>query len=314
MLSAPKTTMIVGVLVDDQVHRLVDRVGAALVPLRAEPLLRRHRGDVVAEQRRHPPGQRDVPVERVRLVLGEHGDLHACRRWPGWTARSRSADSVPPNGTAGLARSMVSGISRLPSPPASTIASTFGRAAMAEPRLVNAIHGRPGSTLPTRASPTPCTQRHATMRHARHHGDRLRISLLTREYPPSIYGGAGVHVGSAGPAAAQADRRRRAVHGRATRGRHRARGELSRRAPTRRCGSSAPTSRWPRPCADGGPGALPHLVRQPGRPLTGLLHDIPHVVTAHSLEPHRPWKAEQLGGGYRLSSWAERTRSRPPTR
>jgi starch synthase len=38
-----------------------------------------------------------------------------------------------------------------------------------------------------------------------------------------------------------------------------------------------------------------------------LLYDVPHVVTAHSLEPHRPWKAEQLGGGYRISSWAERT-------
>jgi starch synthase len=38
-----------------------------------------------------------------------------------------------------------------------------------------------------------------------------------------------------------------------------------------------------------------------------LLHGVPHVVTAHSLEPHRPWKAEQLGGGYRLSSWAEKT-------
>jgi alpha-maltose-1-phosphate synthase len=38
-----------------------------------------------------------------------------------------------------------------------------------------------------------------------------------------------------------------------------------------------------------------------------LLHDVPLVVTAHSLEPHRPWKAEQLGGGYRVSSWAERT-------
>ena len=33
---------------------------------------------------------------------------------------------------------------------------------------------------------------------------------------------------------------------------------------------------------------------------------IPHVVTAHSLEPHRPWKAEQLGGGYTVSSWVER--------
>ena len=38
-----------------------------------------------------------------------------------------------------------------------------------------------------------------------------------------------------------------------------------------------------------------------------LLYDVPHVVTAHSLEPFRPWKAEQLGGGYRVSSWAETT-------
>jgi len=38
-----------------------------------------------------------------------------------------------------------------------------------------------------------------------------------------------------------------------------------------------------------------------------LLHGVPHVVSAHSLEPLRPWKAEQLGGGYALSSWVERT-------
>ena len=41
--------------------------------------------------------------------------------------------------------------------------------------------------------------------------------------------------------------------------------------------------------------------------LASLLGGMPHVVTAHSLEPMRPWKAEQLGGGYRVSSWAERT-------
>ena len=41
--------------------------------------------------------------------------------------------------------------------------------------------------------------------------------------------------------------------------------------------------------------------------LAGLLHGIPHVLTAHSLEPLRSWKAEQLGGGYAVSSWAERT-------
>ncbi|HEY2556831.1 MAG TPA: glycogen synthase, partial [Diaminobutyricibacter sp.] len=41
--------------------------------------------------------------------------------------------------------------------------------------------------------------------------------------------------------------------------------------------------------------------------LASLLHGIPHVITAHSLEPLRPWKAEQLGGGYRRSSWIEKS-------
>lgn len=43
-----------------------------------------------------------------------------------------------------------------------------------------------------------------------------------------------------------------------------------------------------------------------GGHLTGKLYDIPHVATAHSLEPHRPWKREQLGGGYDVSSWSEK--------
>ncbi|GAB3939677.1 glycogen synthase [Corynebacterium tapiri] len=42
-----------------------------------------------------------------------------------------------------------------------------------------------------------------------------------------------------------------------------------------------------------------------GGHLAGTLHGIPHVATAHSLEPHRPWKREQLGGGYDVSSWSE---------
>lgn len=41
--------------------------------------------------------------------------------------------------------------------------------------------------------------------------------------------------------------------------------------------------------------------------LAALLHGVPHVITAHSLEPLRPWKQEQLGGGYRISSWVEQT-------
>jgi starch synthase len=43
-----------------------------------------------------------------------------------------------------------------------------------------------------------------------------------------------------------------------------------------------------------------------GGHLGGLLHGVPHVITAHSLEPDRPWKAEQLGRGYAISSWAEK--------
>lgn len=43
-----------------------------------------------------------------------------------------------------------------------------------------------------------------------------------------------------------------------------------------------------------------------GGHLAGKLYGIPHVVTAHSLEPHRPWKREQLGGGYEISSWSEK--------
>ncbi|AZA13260.1 Capsular glucan synthase [Corynebacterium choanae] len=43
-----------------------------------------------------------------------------------------------------------------------------------------------------------------------------------------------------------------------------------------------------------------------GGHIAGKLYGIPHVATAHSLEPHRPWKREQLGGGYEVSSWSEK--------
>ncbi len=66
---------IVGILVVDQVHRLVDGIGTALVPLLAGALLGRYRGDVRAQQWGQPPGQRDVAVQRVGLVLGEHTNL-----------------------------------------------------------------------------------------------------------------------------------------------------------------------------------------------------------------------------------------------
>src|SRR3954452_6279005 len=94
---------------------------------------------------------------------------------------------IPPNGTAGLARSAVNGISRLPSPPARTIAST-SVATNAETsshprRQPGAIGGvRPFCRFVTQDAsvdaPPPATD------------DAVRIDLLTREYPPEVYGGA----------------------------------------------------------------------------------------------------------------------------
>ena len=65
---------VVGILVVDQVQRLIDRVGRAGVPARSESLLRRNRGDVLPRQTAQPPVLRDVPVQRMRLVLGQHAD------------------------------------------------------------------------------------------------------------------------------------------------------------------------------------------------------------------------------------------------
>jgi starch synthase len=136
----------------------------------------------------------------------------------------------------------------------------------------------------------------------------VRVGLLTREYPPEVYGGAGVHVDFL-----VRELRRLVdveVH--------------CMGAP--RDGATAHSEEDPRLV-----GANPALrilaadleiaaqvggcdivhshtwyANMAGH-LAKLLYDVPHVVTSHSLEPQRPWKAEQLGGGYRISSWAERT-------
>jgi starch synthase len=137
----------------------------------------------------------------------------------------------------------------------------------------------------------------------------MRIDLLTREYPPEVYGGAGVHV-------EYLARELRAL------------GDVS-----VHCFGAPRTE--PGVTAYAEPAGLAHAnaaLRTLGVDLemaagaqgadvvhshtwyanlaghvAKLLHGIPHVLTTHSLEPHRPWKAEQLGGGYALSSWAERT-------
>ncbi len=136
--------------------------------------------------------------------------------------------------------------------------------------------------------------------------DRLSISLLTREYPPSIYGGAGVHVAQLVP-------QLRALIDVDVQCMGEPREGATAHAETYPAGANAALRVFGADLAM--TAAVPEVdlvhshtwyANLAGH-LTGLLQDIPHVVSAHSLEPHRPWKAEQLGGGYRLSSWAERT-------
>ncbi len=144
----------------------------------------------------------------------------------------------------------------------------------------------------------------------------MRVALFTREYPPDVYGGAGVHV------------------------------EDLAREPARHIDLTVHCWGDPRPEPSSGPRVVAHRpwdALQDGVPahsalaalsadlvmaqaadapdiahshtwyadmaghLTKLIHDVPHVVTVHSLEPMRPWKAQQLQGGYAVSTWAEAT-------
>ncbi len=144
------------------------------------------------------------------------------------------------------------------------------------------------------------------------------MALLTREYPPHVYGGAGVHVeylsrelaklvdelvvhcwGGEGdePAAAGTPGVRR----------YPASGMFGGAA----YDAALETVLVDLRMAAGAAGAdLVHAhtwYAQLGGHLAKLIHGIPHVATVHSLEPLRPWKAEQLGGGYAVSSFCERT-------
>lgn len=136
----------------------------------------------------------------------------------------------------------------------------------------------------------------------------MRVDLLTREYPPEVYGGAGVHVAEL----VKALRRDIDVQVRAF---GLPRGEEGTHAylvppQLATANPTLATLGVDLQIAQDAEGAdLVHshtwYANAAGR-LASMLHGIPHVVTAHSLEPLRPWKAEQLGGGYRVSSWIER--------
>ena len=142
----------------------------------------------------------------------------------------------------------------------------------------------------------------------------MRVDLLTREYPPFIYGGAGVHVEELARVLRQlVDLRIHAFDG------PRKEGEVG--------ADPGVTGYSDLPGLADANGAIQtlgvDLAMTPGMEGTDLIHshtwytnfagylgkllyDVPLVVSAHSLEPLRPWKKEQLGGGYAVSSFAER--------
>ena len=144
----------------------------------------------------------------------------------------------------------------------------------------------------------------------------MRIDLITKEYPPDIYGGAGVHVAEL----VQVLRKHIEVQVRCF-------GADRDEADTKSYGHAS--------AFDQANAALQTIATDlemvsevAGADLVhshtwyanfagqiaSSLHGIPHLITAHSLEPLRPWKEEQLGGGYRLSSWIERTAYEGATR
>ncbi|HEY7046067.1 MAG TPA: glycogen synthase [Jatrophihabitantaceae bacterium] len=136
----------------------------------------------------------------------------------------------------------------------------------------------------------------------------MRVGMLTREYPPEVYGGAGVHVEFL-----TRELRRLVdvqVH---CFGAPRTEAGVHAYAPPTGLAGANPALRTigvDLEIAD----AVADLdvlhshtwYANLAGVLGSTLHGLPHVLTAHSLEPQRPWKAEQLGGGYGISSWAER--------
>ncbi len=137
----------------------------------------------------------------------------------------------------------------------------------------------------------------------------MRIDLLTKEYPPEIYGGAGVHVAEL----VKALRTSLEVQVRCF-GAPRDEADVTNYtvpAELATANAALQTIGVDLLMANDAAGAdLVHshtwYANEAGR-VAQLLHGIPHVITAHSLEPLRPWKAEQLGGGYRLSSQIEKS-------
>jgi len=145
----------------------------------------------------------------------------------------------------------------------------------------------------------------------------LRVAFLTREYPPEVYGGAGVHVEYLARELAGfvnvtvhcwgADRPGTSTDGPAVVA-HRAWDALAGESPHLAALQAVSIDLTMAAGVEGASLVHSHTwYAQLGGHLAKLMYGIPAVCTVHSLEPMRPWKEEQLGGGYAVSSFCERT-------
>jgi starch synthase len=136
----------------------------------------------------------------------------------------------------------------------------------------------------------------------------MRVAILTREYPPDVYGGAGVHV----EFLVRELRSLIDVDVHCFGARRDEPGVRAYATPAGLAGANPALQtlgvdlEMAAAVADADVVHSHTWYANVAGVLGAQLHGRPHVLSAHSLEPARPWKAEQLGGGYRISSWAER--------
>jgi starch synthase len=137
----------------------------------------------------------------------------------------------------------------------------------------------------------------------------MRIDLITKEYPPHIYGGAGVHVAEL----VRVLRNSIEVQVRCFGDDRDEKDTKSYGLPSIFSDANAAIQTMATDLAMVSDVAGADLVHSHtwyanfAGHIAGALHGIPHLITAHSLEPLRPWKKDQLGGGYSVSSWVERS-------
>ncbi|MDN8549423.1 glycogen synthase [Microbacterium sp. NM3R9] len=137
----------------------------------------------------------------------------------------------------------------------------------------------------------------------------MRVDIVSKEYPPAIYGGAGVHVTEL----VRALRETIEVQVRAFGADRDERDTTSYATPAGLAEANPALQTLGTDLEIVGDVAGADVVHSHtwyanfAGHVASLLHGIPHVITAHSLEPLRPWKAEQLGGGYAVSSYIEKT-------